>query len=334
MEISVILCTYNRCQNLVKALESIALSDMPTDTTWEVLIVDNNSKDETRKTAEDFCSRYPRRFRYVFEQKQGKSNALNTGIEESQGSILAFMDDDVIVHSAWLRNITSPLRSTEWAGAGGRIAAKEDFETPPWLALEGPFGMAGMFALFDFGDEAGELKSPPFGTSMAFQKKMFEKYGGFRTDMGPKPGSEIRNEDTEFGRRIMAAGERLWYAPGAVVYHGVPEKRLTQRYLMRWWYDHGRATVRERGPQPPEHGLPSWCVDIPRMLIRPFRRMVRSWLRAEDPKARFYYKCQVCTMIGEMVEAPRVWLAGPNEVRKTALDRDRARPSAEIIAKD
>ena len=64
-----------------------------------------------------------------------------------------------------------------------------------------------------------ELSQPPFGTNMAFQKKVFEKHGGFRLDLGPRPGSELRNEDTEFGRRLLAAGERLRYEPSATVYH-------------------------------------------------------------------------------------------------------------------
>ena len=86
-----------------------------------------------------------------------------------------------------------------------------------------------------------ELDQPPFGTNMAFQKKMFEKHGGFRLDLGPRPGSELRNEDTEFGRRLLAAGERLRYEPSAKVYHRVPEERLTTGYFLKFCFDHGRA---------------------------------------------------------------------------------------------
>lgn len=310
MEITVILCTYNRCQSLAKALESVAASQLPDSIQWEVLVVDNNSKDQTREVAEGFCRRYPGRFRYLFERNQGKSNALNTGIRESRGSILAFMDDDVIVAPTWLLNVTAPLNSTEWAGAGGRISAQEVVSAPPWLSLEGQFSMAGMLALFDLGDQATELKCPPFGTNMAFRKAIFERYGGFRTDMGPCPGSELRNEDTEFGRRVMAAGERLWYAPSAVVYHAIPENRLTQRYLLRFWYDHGRAQVRERGYRPSVYGIPRWCFSIPIILSRPFLINVQIWLGTKDPKARFYNKGVVWMMMGEMVEMPRVWWTG------------------------
>jgi len=46
---------------------------------------------------------------------------------------------------------------------------------------------------------------------MAFRKAVFEKLGGFRTDLGPRPGSAIRSEDTEFGDRVLGDGQRLWY---------------------------------------------------------------------------------------------------------------------------
>jgi glycosyltransferase involved in cell wall biosynthesis len=66
MYITVILCTYNRCEILSKALASVAVSNVPEFIQWEVLVVDNNSKDQTRDVVEDFCRKYPGRFRYLF----------------------------------------------------------------------------------------------------------------------------------------------------------------------------------------------------------------------------------------------------------------------------
>src|SRR5438309_3069723 len=97
MTVTVVLCTYNRYQNLETALNSVAASVLPEPVQWEVLVVDNNSTDHTRKVVEEFCHRYPGRFRYLFEAQQGKSYALNSGVREARGNILAFMDDDVIV---------------------------------------------------------------------------------------------------------------------------------------------------------------------------------------------------------------------------------------------
>ena len=106
--VTVILCTYNRCQSLSKALQSVAASEMPTSAVWEVLVVDNNSHDQTREVVEDFSRRYPGRFRYLFEPKPGKSHALNAGIREAHGEILVFIDDDVTVDKNWLSNLTAP----------------------------------------------------------------------------------------------------------------------------------------------------------------------------------------------------------------------------------
>lgn len=307
MKVTVILCTYNRSQSLVRALESVAASELPADTKWEVLVVDNNSRDKTREVIEDFCNRFPGRFRYQFEPTPGKSNALNTGIREALGDFLAFMDDDVLVSPAWLRNITAPLESGEWAGAGGRILAQGIHSIPPWLALEGEYSMAGMLALFDLGDHAEELKRPPFGTNMAFPKTIFEKYGGFRLDLGPSPGSEIRNEDSEFGRRLFGAGERLWYAPSAVVYHAIPEDRLTKRYMLRFWYDHGRAQVRESANRADVWVLPRWCLSIPMIFMVPLPVKTYLWLLERDPKRRFFFKGAVWATFGNIVELPRIW---------------------------
>src|SRR5215469_1547003 len=99
MDITVVLCTFNRCERLRKALESIAASVVPQGVTWEVLIVDNNSTDRTMSAVKEFLKRDPERFRYLFEARQGKSYALNSGLKEARGDVVAFVDDDVTVES-------------------------------------------------------------------------------------------------------------------------------------------------------------------------------------------------------------------------------------------
>src|SRR5690349_7477494 len=88
---------------------------------WEVLVVDNNSSDQTREVVDEFCRRYPGRFRYLFESRPGKSCALNAGVREARGAVVAFMDDDVTVEPTWLQELTAALHNGQWAGAGGRI---------------------------------------------------------------------------------------------------------------------------------------------------------------------------------------------------------------------
>jgi glucosyl-dolichyl phosphate glucuronosyltransferase len=103
MKITVIMCTYNRCHSVARAMGSVAASTLPNSVKWEVIVVDNNSSDQTRQVIEDFCGWHLGRFRYVFEPKQGLSHARNAGIQEAQGNILAFTDDDVTVQPNWLQ---------------------------------------------------------------------------------------------------------------------------------------------------------------------------------------------------------------------------------------
>jgi len=319
MKITVVLCTYNRCESLAQALDSITRSALPESAQWEVLVVDNNSTDQTSQVTDEFCRRYPGRFRYIFEPQQGKSYALNAAIQEARGDVLAFMDDDVTVAPTWLQNLTSSLTDGAWAGAGGRILPARAFQVPPWLPLQGPYNMGGMLAFFDLGEVAGELNRPPFGTNMAFRRDIFQEHGGFRIDMGPCPGSEIRNEDTEFGRRLLAAGERIRYEPSAVVYHAVPEQRLKKEYFLAFWFDSGRATIREAKLRPDIWGIPRRHLTLLKhsIVLAPVKTL--QWLFTFSPQARFYRKCWVWYTVGQIGEIYRRWFiatskekTGPN----------------------
>ena len=105
MDITVVLCTYNRCDSLANALQSLAAQTFATPVDWEILIVDNNSTDGTREIVERFCRVYPNHFRYIFEPRPGKSYALNTGLQHCDGEILAFTDDDIMAEPTWLENL-------------------------------------------------------------------------------------------------------------------------------------------------------------------------------------------------------------------------------------
>jgi len=295
-------CTYNRGESLATALESVAASHMPDSVDWEVLVVDNNSTDRTRAVVEEFCQRPHSRFRYIFEHQQGKSYALNTGIHEARGEILAFLDDDVIVGANWLQNLTAVFRGNDWAGAGGPVLPNGAFVPPAWLSLEGKYALAPL-AIFDLGPQPGELVEAPFGTNMAFRKEVFEKVGGFRTDLGPRPGPVTHSEDTEFGFRALAAGQRLWYEPSAIVYHLLPAHRLQKEYFLAWWHDKARADIRAFGlPQ----GRRLQIAGVPLYIFRRLANWTLRWITAIHPARRFSCKLKVWIILGEIAECYRL----------------------------
>jgi glycosyltransferase involved in cell wall biosynthesis len=323
MNITVILCTYNRCQSLAKALGSVAVSILPPAIDWEVLVVDNNSNDQTSAVVQEFSCKYPGRFRYIFAPKQGKSYALNCGIRESYGEVLAFMDDDVEVDPNWLQNLTAALKNREWSGAGGRILPEAGFTPPRWMDTNGRYALSPL-AMFDLGIEAGELMEAPVGTNMAFHKAMFLKYGGFRTDLGPQPGSEIRNEDAEFGSRLLAGSERFWYEPSAVVYHSIPPSRMQKAYFQTWWFDKARADVRQDGISKDAR----WYVaGIPIYLFRRLAVWTLKWIFSVKPRSRFSCKLSVWRVMGAIAECYRPYLETAQVANKSIV-RDIRTPLA------
>jgi len=286
---------------LAEVLEGAAAQTLPESVEWEVLVVDNNSRDETRAVVEDFCCRYPGRFRYLFEPRQGLSCARNAGIREARGDVLVFMDDDVTLEPTWLRNLTVALHNGEWAGAGGRVVPEWACPPPRWLPLKEQYALAPL-AVFDLGLEAGSLAEPPFGANMAFQKAMFEKYGDFRTDLGRCADSMLSNEDTEFGYRLLAAGERVRYEPSAVVRHPVTENRLKKQYFLKWWFNKARADIRQFGIQPDA----KWCVaGIPAVMFRRLAVWTLRWMVTIEPSRRFSSKLKVWGVAGAIVESSR-----------------------------
>lgn len=303
MNITVVLCTYNRCRELAKALNSVANSTVPPQIEWEILLVDNNSSDRTREVAEEFCKRAPGRVRYVFERQPGLSHARNTGIHEAKGEIVAFMDDDVIVEATWLWNLTASMLGGEWSGAGGRVVPEWNCPRPGWLSLDQWYTL-GPLANFDFGPAPRELTEPPFGANMAFRKEMFEKYGGFRTDLGRRPGSLVSNEDTEFGNRLLTAGERLWYEPSAVLYHPVQKDRTEKKYFLSWWFHKGEGNIRQFGVRP---GTKYFAGGIPLYLFRNLAVGVVKWMFTFDWHYRFGNKLQVWIKVGEILECRHQW---------------------------
>lgn len=143
---------------------------------------------------------------------------------------------------------------------------------------------------------------------MAFRKQMFEIYGVFRTDLGPSPNREVPrpNEDTEFGRRLMAGGERIRYEPTAIAYHPVLIDRINKQYFLNWWFDLGRAASREVGRKPDFLGFPRHWISIPKMIVTLLASRTLRWMLAFNRQERFFRKCLVWTTAGQMLEIHRL----------------------------
>lgn len=303
MDVTVVVCTHNRAEHLRAVLEDLAGQQGLESTHWEVLVVDNNSTDETAAVVRQAASDPRFVLRYTFEGEPGKSRALNRGIDEAGSPIIAFTDDDVRVSPGWLAGLLAALNEYGCAGVGGPVIPLWTAPPPPWLATQGPYQLRGPIVDFQFGDMPG-LSVVPIGANSAFRRNVFAWHGGFRTDLG-HVGRVIRlNEDTEFGRRLLRGGEDLRYAPQAIVHHPVEAHRLSRHYFLEWYLARGRAATAEEGDDPRFVRY----AGVPRYLIRRIIGHLARWMTTVDRRRRFYFKAQTYQDVGAISEAWRARL--------------------------
>ena len=305
MNVSVVLCTFNRAELLRTALGSFAALRVPPGVTWELLVLDNNSTDHTRRVAEEAAARLP--LRRVFEARQGKSFALNTGVAEARGTVIAFTDDDATVDREWLAALWRGFERNDCIGVGGRIVPVWNGPRPRWYCETGPYRqMAGVIVRYEHGDEVREVEMLPFGANMAFRREAFDRHGLFDTSFGPVGADVMPAEDTEFCRRVRSGGGRILYLPDAVVYHPVEAARVRRGYFQSWYYRHGKADMRL---EPPPADAVRWF-GVPRYLFRDLAGECVRWLTAVDPRARFFHRLACCRRLGQIAECRRAAAAG------------------------
>jgi len=298
MDLSVILCTYNRAESLRKTLETFSSLVVPPALNWELLLVDNNSKDHTREVINEFAKASRFTVRYVFAKAQGRSHALNAGIAAAQGDLLAFTDDDVLLHPDWLCNMLKAFRDFNCAAVAGRIIPVWHHQKPSWLEME----EQQVVVHFEFGDETRQLDRPPMGANSGFRRNLFQKYGTFRPDLGVSSDQRITCEDTEFGFRLLRGGEKIVYCANAIIYHPVDPSRITKNYFLSWFYNDGRSLTRAEGL--PAEGV--FYLGIPRWLYREIVVNFLNWILCSNPKARFHHKLRTYRSLGKIVESWRL----------------------------
>ena len=298
--ITTIICTYNRATILASTLSSLAQMQIPEDFSWELIVVDNNSDDSTAKVVEHFskASRLP--LRYVLERTQGHTHARNTGIQNAQGDIILFTDDDVIVAKSWLVQVAKVFQEYKCMAAGGKVIPVWPGRKPRWFYDEGPYNLSGAIVQFDLGDKTTITKTAPYGANMAFAKEAFVKYGLFRCDLGRVKDVLMSGDDTEMFHRLIRAGEDVVYMPEAVVYHPVGLERMRKSYFQSWFFQFGRYEVRVG---PPCHAVR--CFGVPRYLVREMAESFLRWLLAVRPTKRFYEKVQLYRYAGMIAESRR-----------------------------
>ncbi|WP_340105375.1 glycosyltransferase [Rhodohalobacter sp. 8-1] len=233
--ISLIICTYNRAEYLSDSLNTLIQSARGRSV--EILVIDNNSSDNTRKVCQEYSAKTEKTgddlaLHYVLETNQGLSFARNRGIEEANAPVIIFLDDDITVPSSFTDSWLSFFADhPEARAAGGKIHVQFDDPRPKWMS---DF-LLPLLGHHDHGDSIKPYsnRNYPFGGNMAFKAGIFDEYGTFNTELG-RIGSDLKaSEEKEFFRRLQQDGVKIYFVPKALLYHRVNKSRLTKDYIRR-----------------------------------------------------------------------------------------------------
>jgi len=208
MDVSLIICSRNRRQQLARCLDSIRRITF--DRGWELIIVDNGSTDGTATVVSEFINTSDVRALYVFEPASGKSNGLNASLKIANGEILAFTDDDCYVASDFLSRVWSAFADPSVGYIGGRIMLHDPADHPITIneSVIPTIFPARSFVC------AGSIQ----GANMAFRRRVLLDIGGFDPLFGPGalfPAAE----EIEAVSRASAMGWMGEYNPEVVVRH-------------------------------------------------------------------------------------------------------------------
>jgi glucosyl-dolichyl phosphate glucuronosyltransferase len=306
--VTVVLCTYNRARMLGAALDRL-LAQSAGSPAYEVLLVDNNSSDDTRRVAERYTSSRAGPVQYLFEPRQGVVHARNTGIAAARSDIIAFTDDDVWVTEDWVEVIKRAFDAhPEVDGLGGRTLPIWPSDPPAWLTRR---HWVGPLALQDYGDKplTVDARRPLClaGANCAYRKAVFARLGAFSPEFE-------RSEDTEFLLRLWRSGGRALYVPDMKVFAAVQPERLTKRYHREWHTNIGRCNARMqlseltaadgsiRSEAPPLARL----VGVPRFAVRQLANEVLEWCKATARRSEseaFWHETQARTLVEYMRES-------------------------------
>lgn len=239
-QVAVLIATYNRAHFLGETLDYLAASTPP-GVSWEVVVVDNNSTDDTRQVVESRVAGFPVPLRYLTEKKQGRSPALNTAIAATTAPLIVFADDDIRVDPEWLTTATRAL-AEGWSYVGGPVRPIWESEPPRWLDLTRS-DTWGTIAILNYGSTRfvfEDQRRVPLGCNIGVRRQVIDAVGGFRADLGRSNGKLLLGQEVpEWLSRVRAAGFRGLYIPEMVVDHHIPSRRLTKDYHRRWWMGKG-----------------------------------------------------------------------------------------------
>jgi glycosyltransferase involved in cell wall biosynthesis len=231
--LSVVVCSYNREKYIADAINSL-LNQTLAPELYEIIIIDNNSKDKTGAIALELLKQHKQthQIHYFKETNQGLCFARNRGIIEAKGKFICYMDDDGIADPNFLKVQCEFLQShADVIGLGGKIIPRYVHGKPKWIDTI----LEGLVSKVDYGDNNFQYtgKRYPVGCNMTYRKDILEAIGMFDTSIGQVGDNLVRGDETELFERIKKLNKPVYYLGNSRVEHVIEQDRLTRTHIKK-----------------------------------------------------------------------------------------------------
>jgi glycosyltransferase involved in cell wall biosynthesis len=279
MRVSVVICAYtmDRWDDLVAAVQSCVDQTLKPDEI--VVVIDHNDELKSRASGALTSALV-----IANQSTKGLSGARNTGVVNSTGDVVAFLDDDAYGDAHWLEQLTAPLSDPAVVGVGGWIL-------PHWetnAVASFPETFYWVFGCSYSGLPANNSRiRNPIGANMAMRRKVFTAVGGFTSGIGRIGKVPLGCEETELCIRYVSSHPNEYFviARDAVVHHRVPRSRLTWKYFWTRCWAEGLSKAAVTSLVGSSSGLSSERRYVTRALPREFFQSVRSLRRQPSASA-------------------------------------------------
>jgi glycosyltransferase involved in cell wall biosynthesis len=233
LNLDVVVPTYNRSQLLRRALTSLLTAPIPAGLSVVILVVDNNSTDDTARVVREFPCPPDRSVVYIREPKQGLSHARNAGINAGSGGLIGFIDDDEEIGQYWYEVVAREFSDASVDFIGGPYLGNWAAPPPAWLP-PGYNSVIGVTPLKPRGHFGSGLSGMLMGGNAVVRRTVFDRIGTYSTRLGRSGKGLLSEEDAEFYRRLDVASIPGIYVPDLIIHHYIPTERLTRNYHRRW----------------------------------------------------------------------------------------------------
>ena len=287
IELSIIIPTFNGARRIGETLHHLYGQKIDSPIAWEIIVVDNNSRDETASVVKSFIDdwRADCQLKYTFESQQGAAFARSLGVAEAQTtSLLGFLDDDNWPAENWINEVIAFARSNPKAGAfGGLIHAELEGHEPPDFNV-----MKGYLTIVNRGGKPFQYKRSdkprriPPAPGVVIRKQAWDEVMPDPQKLligGRNANTMAAGEDAEMMFYLQNSQWEVWHNPKMEIWHYIPNHRLEKDYILKLARGYGLSNHLTRLSRYPSWQRPLVQLATPLFTVRDLIRLLYFYLK-------------------------------------------------------